>query len=540
MRAFLPRNRRNQILLLFHLLLFSAASFGQENCTGGTSTNDTYTNMRQRKITHTMLAAMGSPLIADSYMQGLLEYVPAGYDPDDASTVYPVIIYFPGFAARGDGSSAQLCRILYDSRNISGTPGSTNPPDDGYSLPGVIEKVGVEALTVTDPGGTEQQYIVISAQFDRYNYDNPPGTFDYPSADQVEVVIDHVLEFYNVDTRRIYLTGISTGANMVIEYLASSTERANRIAAASLGSLCSQVDSETAIENGAQNIADSDVKIWFMNCTDDGVAGGDCQPVTATNWINAIVAAGGDPANYKQTILSNHPGGANPPDIDLVCSQNREHNTWQRLYNPAWDGDGTELSFYDWNIQFESNFVLPVKLKSYSARLSNGKVIIEWVTSSEENNASFIIERAGADQRFVAIGTVEGSGTTDLEKQYQFTDANPLSELNFYRLVQVDIDGKKTYFEIKRVLNQSRSGKLLVVTPNPFGPKLSAFVTLDKQQKVTAYLTDMGGRRLLSKSGVYGEGVNEIALETSSLPNGIYMLRIETAGFSEIQRVVKR
>ncbi len=104
---------------------------------------------------------------------------------------------------------------------------------------------------------------------------------------------------------------------------------------------------------------------------------------------------------------------------------------------------------YQWFIQ-QQNAVLPVRLKSFTTTLINGKVELEWITSDEKNNASFTIERAGEDQNFVAIATIPGAGNNTGDKKYSYTDLNPLPDLSFYRLLQTDIDGKKKIFRSKK------------------------------------------------------------------------------------------
>ena len=67
------------------------------------------------------------------------------------------------------------------------------------------------------------EFIVISPQFNDYTR-NQDGTGNYPSYQAVEDVIDYVEAKYRIDKRRIYLTGLSNGANMITEYAASSVD----------------------------------------------------------------------------------------------------------------------------------------------------------------------------------------------------------------------------------------------------------------------------------------------------------------------------
>lgn len=86
--------------------------------------------------------------------------------------------------------------------------------------------------------------------------------------------------------------------------------------------------------------------------------------------------------------------------------------------------------------------VLPVELMRFEANSVNEQVVLAWETASERDNAFFEIERSGAGLQFEAIGCVEGAGTSSVRRSYVFTDEAPLPGLNYYRLKQVDNDGR--------------------------------------------------------------------------------------------------
>jgi hypothetical protein len=194
---------------------------------------------------------------------------------------------------------------------------------------------------------------------------------------------------------------------------------------------------------------------------------------------------------------------------------------------------------YQWFTQ-QLSAALPVTLKSFSARLIDRSVELTWITTDEKDNASFTIERAGEDQRYSVIATVPAATDNSGDKNYAFTDTAPLSGLNFYRLVQNDIDGKKTYLEIKKILNQVGNVRQVVVFPNPFSSQVSAFISLTRAQKVFASLTDMSGKVIRTMSGVYAEGSSEMRIRCGDLANGVYFLKVEGTDFSFIRKVVKQ
>ncbi len=94
---------------------------------------------------------------------------------------------------------------------------------------------------------------------------------------------------------------------------------------------------------------------------------------------------------------------------------------------------------------------LPIQLLSFNAVKNNQQVDCKWVTAIEVNNDYFTIERSADAMNFSPIGDVYGAGNSNLVLNYLFTDYNPHSGINYYRLRQTDFDGHSTLSEIKAV-----------------------------------------------------------------------------------------
>lgn len=550
-RNVLNRHFSKSFVLLSTILLFNFASKAQD-CTD-------YDNSFPKTIGSTLYqwnsAAWNFPglkqvkrtnitIPGTSLFKGLLEYLPASYNAQgNSAKKYPVIIFFHGYGSRGAGTAADLCRLFKDRGGDLATH---------LSIPGRVERQTGNFTQST--GETTVEFIVISPQFNDYTR-NQDGTGNYPSYQAVEDVIDYVEAKYRIDKRRIYLTGLSNGANMITEYAASSVDRAKRVAAIMPVALCSQLNHESNVKRNidAKNIGRAKLKTWFVYCEIDGC--GATGSVASTdldvpnNWVDAINSVpGAVPPRY--TILTN--SGLATANL-YNCSDSLLHDAWSRAYDPNFtasynypdnrnpnnrSNDGTNQNIYRWFAE-QQNVILPVELQEFTARLSNKKVELKWVTTDEKNNASFTIERAGADQKFSSIATIPGAIDSDGERSYSYTDASPLANLSFYRLLQTDIDGTKTYFDIKRIINQISNVSSVIVSPNPFTSELSAFVSVDKSQKVLVTLTDLNGRILKTSRGMYAPGSTEIRLNATDLPKGVYLLKISGENFSTSKKVIR-
>lgn len=94
---------------------------------------------------------------------------------------------------------------------------------------------------------------------------------------------------------------------------------------------------------------------------------------------------------------------------------------------------------------------------------------LEWATSTERNTAFFEIESAPDARHFVSIGKIEAQGYSQEEETYHFIDLRHTAALSYYRIRQVDKDGKYSFSEVIALSGHSETK----VYPNPFREKLT-------------------------------------------------------------------
>lgn len=489
-----------QIAALAILLLTAQQSIaqGDSSCVG-------YPNIGQKKIMS--ISVGGSP--GNPRYVSLLQYTPGGYDENDENKLYPVMIYFPGNGTASESGGVDPCRLLSDQPTSLPAKMADRLFRDSAYYQGVWHK-----------------FIVLSPQYNKYYYDGNNGVYDFPTPESVDSLIDYALSQYRIDPTRVYLTGMSAGANIVIQYASSSIERAQRVAAISIASTCSQVGVYPNASNAASIIASAGLATRFISCPADEY----CGNGPALSWINGINAASPLVAPEFISLDQNTAG-------QTFSCEGFKHNTWNKLYDSSFRYNGKNL--LEWSIQYTGNAALPVKLESYTARLSNGKVFLNWSSSREQHAATYTIERAGADQQYTELATLAAKGNSNQLSQYAYVDERPQTGLNLYRLVQTDADGRRTIFEVRSVVDSRNLSAKLLVYPNPIQSEFTAYLNIKRTQKVSLVLTDMNGRVLKSKTAFYGEGNTGINLSVATLPKGVYFLRAQGEDFTAVQKLVK-
>ncbi len=171
--------------------------------------------------------------------------------------------------------------------------------------------------------------------------------------------------------------------------------------------------------------------------------------------------------------------------------------------------------------------VIPVELVSFTGKVVNKTdAALTWQTASERNNAFYAVERSFDGKQFAEIGQIKGNGTTNQAHSYNFTDRNVANGLVYYRLRQIDFDGKETYSNIVS-LEIEATKNTVGVFPNPTFDKI---YVQNASYTEGGVLTDNVGRVLVN----YPKIPREISLST--LPSGIYFLKIGVENF----RIVKQ
>ncbi|MEQ9298624.1 MAG: T9SS type A sorting domain-containing protein [Cyclobacteriaceae bacterium] len=178
---------------------------------------------------------------------------------------------------------------------------------------------------------------------------------------------------------------------------------------------------------------------------------------------------------------------------------------------------------------------LPLDFIGFTTTLVNGSVLVEWVTTNEEDVEYFDIERSIDGTDFFSIGNLPALNNSPAVNTYEFVDGSPNLGYNYYRITEYDFDGRYESTDIVFVL-VSQDGRELMLTPYP-NPvvdfmKIGANVPL---AGVAFQLMDMSGRRTI-------EGIltNEESINMSAVPTGLYVLKINLPDRVFNFKVIKR
>jgi len=182
--------------------------------------------------------------------------------------------------------------------------------------------------------------------------------------------------------------------------------------------------------------------------------------------------------------------------------------------------------------------VLPIKLASFTARREDKKIRVEWVTSSEQNNDRFEIQRSSDGKTWKTIANIKGRGTSTASSSYQAYDEKPLSGINYYVIKQYDVDGHAYESDVRSV-KMPDVKPIISVYPNPSHSGINFSIVNKGASNVRAILTNINGNIIHQEifNTVPANTINKLTLQHQPAP-GVYILKLRADGISENLRVV--
>lgn len=195
-------------------------------------------------------------------------------------------------------------------------------------------------------------------------------------------------------------------------------------------------------------------------------------------------------------------------------------------------GDGWNAMYY------KPTVALPVVYVYFHAKKSSGFALLTWETSSETNAAYYEIQRGTDALKFETIGKITAYGQSIELNQYQYLDQKPLKGINYYRLKQVDLDGKYSYTPARALNFSELNAATAKYYPNPTHGQLTIELSenLQKEAKIINIFNTLGIVVGHQKVSEFSE--NKLKLEMAGLPKGVYIIQVISKSLNSTQRII--
>ena len=188
-----------------------------------------------------------------------------------------------------------------------------------------------------------------------------------------------------------------------------------------------------------------------------------------------------------------------------------------------------------------ANVGLPVKFLSFYAIKSGDLAKLNWSVSGDKNNSHFIIERSGDGRNFTELARVEALNNGSDNNTYETLDAKIAAvgtKTVWYRIIQFDKNGEKTFSEI-RSISLTAKGLGLSLFPNPVATSTKLVIDAPEAGKASVIVRDARGRDVQQLSLQLVKGINQQLINVATLPAGEYNVTVVGANINQTIKLSK-
>ena len=183
---------------------------------------------------------------------------------------------------------------------------------------------------------------------------------------------------------------------------------------------------------------------------------------------------------------------------------------------------------------------LPVSLISFNGYQKDKYGILEWKTSTENNNKGFELEKSFDGIRFSKVAFIQGAGNSSTPRSYIHNDKTKLTNIQYYRLKQFDLDGGFVYSNTVVLKSNGKDLLDLINVSNPFFTSVNILFNKPPEGMMKIQLLDMNGRVVFSTRKLAGNSSKLDLGIPSIISSGSYVLNISAEEQQFSKTIIKQ
>lgn len=213
------------------------------------------------------------------------------------------------------------------------------------------------------------------------------------------------------------------------------------------------------------------------------------------------------------------------------------------LYLIFWNDGFSQIQVNLTNLSNGCRTALPVDLLFFNVNEDKNCSKIEWGTLSELNNEGFFVQHSNNGMTFQDIDFINGNGNSNSPIKYEYTDCtNEIKgQQNYYRLKQIDFDGKYSYSPIRRL----NTNTYYDIAASPY----SNLIKLENALEIKFYseyntsaqieILNIEGKPIRSEKIKIAKDYITFTVNTHNWKSGIYIVKItEERGYHQSFKTV--
>ncbi|MBI4947052.1 MAG: T9SS type A sorting domain-containing protein [Bacteroidetes bacterium] len=415
-----------------------------------------------------------------------------------------------------NGGAAQTIKTpasTYYNLTIANTSGGVSlaanvTTSNTLTLTSGVVTTGANVLILSNTTAANLTYTngFVYGNLRRYIASNT-STYDFPVGDGTASTDRHLLSFINNS-----IVGVSYLSASITDFTQSapnndaalSTTQSMTQILSTIGSAAGQTDTWTLTPDVAPTGGSYGVRLYVENTTLTAAADDMFCPLKR------------DAASVTYADFLTYDGSTTIPAAGAAG----------RIYST---GSGyAQRTGYTSFSQFvigKGNVPLPVELLTFEAKPDGNIVNVQWVTATEFNSDYFLVQHSTNGIDFSDVIRIKAAGNSSTTRKYAAEDYEPYKGVSYYRLKQVDYDGKFSYSDVVAV--QLHNEDAISVYPNPTkqGEPFNVSISGKKGNEVLVVIHDVQGREFYSKLNIIASDTEVIAIDPSGkLAAGLYFV----------------
>ena len=161
-------------------------------------------------------------------------------------------------------------------------------------------------------------------------------------------------------------------------------------------------------------------------------------------------------------------------------------------------------------------------------------VVLEWATAQEQNSEGYTLQRSIDAKLWSDMAWIDSkqSNASNIQK-YAYLDQSPMSGMNYYRLIQKDVDGKVTFLPVASATINEAVDVVVELYPNPVANLLNI-----KSQNID----DIRSIKIYNAAGMQMDvvRVNVSSIDISAFPVGQYWVEVQSNASTKTYSIIKR
>jgi hypothetical protein len=199
------------------------------------------------------------------------------------------------------------------------------------------------------------------------------------------------------------------------------------------------------------------------------------------------------------------------------------------IYGPAFAASNSGVSPNGFNLA-----VLPVVFNGFFVTRNNNNIVLTWSTAQESNNSNYEVQRSFDGTNWSTIAIMMGAGNSTTVQQYNFTDKNMTAAVAYYRIKQVDIDGRYEYSTVKSIRASEAAASTRIYAA---GNTVNIEFNKEVKNPITVRIVNMNGQVVGQRT--YQQAAYRITMNMNNPVSGAYIVQLnDNEGWNEVKKII--